>query len=958
MYIHCINIIHDLELMILELIKLNRQAFRLIVLAAMTLFLAASPTFSTEAGGDSEEVIELGEEAVPEEEPVELTGEIEFVEGELEKMPALIEFVEARYPEELIKSGIEGSVILELLVNEAGGVDSVSIVRPLHPALDKNAIDAARKFKFSPAIAGGEPVAVMLQYEYHFRLKEVVTIPDKYVNFSGRLLERGTRVPIHNALVVLEFANTLCDPSLSMPFSLYMEQIGKIEGQTWEDGRISTITDSLGAFRFYSLPACKVQVKSLLHDYEPFVSEERIGKMEEVSVVYYIRRTDYADYELVVYGKVEEKEVSRRQISVAEVKRIPGLGGDALRVVQAMPGVARPSFGGTEVVVRGAPSWATRYYMDGVGASAFYHMGGLNSIYPSDAIEAVDFYPGGWGTRYGSAVGGVIEMRSRAPKTDRLHGHVELSMLDGGLFIEGPINERFSFMVSGRRNFAGDILSFYFKNADPKNTSIMMAPFFHDYLLRADAAINKDHRLFVSFLGSRDSIGIFIPSMNAGSTEISESLDEMTTTIMFHILTAGLDSRLSDRWKNSLRLSLTPTEGRMSIFGYANYEESDLLGHLRNQVTYAASDKLTVNAGADIELANVNITMAVTTAGNMIMNEKLVDDGLYGAVGGYVNVEWKPFERLLLVPGLRYDYFPELDYKGSLAPPFWDYGIINNRRGASGEPAFRLSGRYELTDGHTAKAAVGTYSQTPQPTGIAIHEISGNPDLPATKATQYVAGYEWQITDLLNVDAQTYFNSIWDAARSYDSRIDYDPTRQLQRRYFSDGRDRTYGLELMLRHSRSERFFGWVSYTLSRSQTYSKLDNKYILSSRDEPHHLQLLGSWRLKNDWDVGVRTRMVSGKPTSPIVGTIENEASKSISPVYGERNSTRQDPFFQVDLRLDKKVIYTKWIMTYYVDMQNVLWPIYKSPELTYYNYNYTESQKIAMIPLMSVGIKAEF
>ena len=943
--------------MIFDFITLKQVDFRRIAPAALTFFLAASPASPAETGaaGSGE-----AEAAAIEEEAVELGGYVEYVDDEsgLEKMPELTQFVEARYPEDLVKSGVEGAVLLELLVSEAGSVDSVSVVRPLHPALDESAVEAARKFKFSPAVAGGEAVAVMLQYEYQFSLREVVTVPDKYVNFSGRLLERGTRVPIHDALVVLEFADTLCDTALPMPFSHYMEQIGKIEGQAWEDGRLSATTDSLGRFSFYSLPACVVRVKSLLHDYEPFASEERIGKLEEVSAVYYVKRTDYADYELVVYGKAEEKEVSRRQISIAEVKRIPGLGGDALRVVQAMPGVARPSFGGTEVVVRGAPSWATLYFMDGVGALAFYHMGGLNSIYPSDAIEAVDFYPGGWGTRYGGAVGGVIEMRSRAPKTDRLHGHVELSMLDGGIFMEGPINDRFSFMVSGRRNFAGDILSLYFKNADPKNTTITMAPFFHDYLLRADAVINKDHRLFVSLLGSRDSIGIFMPSMDAGSNEINESLDQMTSTMMFHILTAGLDSRLSDRWKNSLRLSLTPTDVRMSIFGYANYRESDLVSYLRNQVTYTASGNLTVNAGADIEIANVNIDLTTATAGNMIMDEKLVDNGIYGKVGGYVNVEWKPTERLLLVPGLRYDYFPELDYKGSLAPPFWDYGFVNNRRGASGEPAFRVSGRYELMDGHTAKAAVGTYSQTPQPTGLAIHEISGNPDLPATKATQYVAGYEWQITDLLNIDAQTYYNNMWDVARSYDSRIDFDPRREIQRRYFSDGRDRTYGLELMLRHSRSERFFGWVSYTLSRSETFSKFEDKYILSSRDEPHHLQLLGSWRLKNNWDIGVRTRLVSGKPSSPIVGTIEDEVSKSISPVYGERNSTRQDPFFQVDLRLDKKVIYTKWIMTYYVDMQNVLWPIYKSPELTYYNYNYTESQKIAMIPLISAGIKAEF
>jgi hypothetical protein len=228
--------------------------------------------------------------------------------------------------------------------------------------------------------------------------------------------------------------------------------------------------------------------------------------------------------------------------------------------------------------------------------------------------------------------------------------------------------------------------------------------------------------------------------------------------------------------------------------------------------------------------------------------------------------------------------------------------------------------------------------------------------MPTTKAAHYVAGFEWQITDLIGLDAQAYFNRIWDVARSYSAR-DYDSTLQTQRRFFSDGLDRMYGLELMLRHSRSEKFFGWVSYTLSRSETWRNRDGKYITSSRDEPHNLQLLGSWRLKNNWEVGGRMRFVSGKPTSPIIATSENENGKRISPVYGERDS-RQDPFFQLDMRVDKKKIYDKFILTYYVDFQNLLWPLYKSPELTYYNYNYTEKQKISMIPLAAAGVRAEF
>ncbi len=102
----------------------------------------------------------------------------------------------------------------------------------------------------------------------------------------------------------------------------------------------------------------------------------------------------------------------------------------------------------------------------------------------------------------------------------------------------------------------------------------------------------------------------------------------------------------------------------------------------------------------------------------------------------------------------------------------------------------------------------------------------------------------------------------------------------------------------------------------------------------------------------------RFGRGKPASRIVATTENENTKRTSPVYCVGNTERQDPFLQLDMRVDKKHIYKKFILTYYVDFQNLLWPIYKSPELTYYNYNYTEKQKISMIPLAAAGVRAEF
>ncbi|MGD9202379.1 MAG: energy transducer TonB, partial [Chitinispirillia bacterium] len=261
----------------------------------------------------------------------------------IEKMPELVEFIRADYPEYIYKKGIEGSVLLNLVISDSGTVDSVAVERGVHPFLDSSALKAAAKFRFTPAIAGGEPVSVFLQYEYHFSLKEIVDRLKEYINFTGRLLEKGTRKPIRDALVVITFIDTLYDTTLAVPFSVYREYLGTIDGQYIEEDRLVTMTDSTGNFVFYSLPTGPFKISSPLSGYEEFLERDEIRPNEKLSVVYHIRRISYSDYEVVVYGRAEEKEVSRHQLTLNEIKRIPGLGGDAVKVVQALPGVARPT---------------------------------------------------------------------------------------------------------------------------------------------------------------------------------------------------------------------------------------------------------------------------------------------------------------------------------------------------------------------------------------------------------------------------------------------------------------------------------------------------------------------------------------------------------------------------------------------------------------------------------------
>jgi TonB family protein len=915
---------------------------------------------------DDEIILDENDEIVLEDDfETDIEGEIE--EAPIEKMPEQTKFVDAIYPKEIYSKGVEGIVLLELLVNDSGTVDSATVITSLEPTLDSNALEAAKQFLFTPATilvkddsdekTSGEEVseniAVYIQYEYRFSLDEVVEKTEEFVNMKGTLYEAGTRNLIPDAMIVAEFTDSSGYSGIDVPLTTYLKKIGSFDGQSFEEGAIVVVTDSVGNFEFKSLPVGVVKIRIPKSGFERFETEEQVITGEQTELKLRMTKLSYDNYEITAYYKGEEKEVSRRTLNINEVKKIPGLGGDAIKVVQAMPGVARPTAGGGDLIVRGANSWDSKFLLDGTDLPLLYHFGGLKSTYNSEALETIDFYPGGYGTRYGNVTGGVVEIHSRPAAKDRWHGMADVSTLDASFFVEGPVNDKLSLMVSGRRSYFGELMKIAIDLSE-EDLGAQITPFYWDYITRADFTPNKKHLLSISSFGSFDSLEVFIDDADLGNEELEEATNAIRNKMFFNKVALSWDWKITDRLKNSLDNSWNYSQSDFAIFGFARSEMGANELNLRDNLAFKVSDKLLVNGGVDIAISDNDIYTRIMDGNGLTQTDSILD-WKFGTIGAYVNFEIKPIERLLLIPGLRYDYYRELIHDGSVVPEFADYGDWNNK-GIAGDPSFRLSSRFKLNDKHTIKGAVGNYNQTPQPMGQAIHPQWGVPSLPTTKAAHFVIGEEWQITDLISLDVQGYYNKQWDVPRDVDS-ADYanSPNQPL---YFPDGEGRNYGLEVMLRHDQSARFFGWVAYTLSKSERTNPNENGYDLFSNDQTHNLQILGSWTLRKQWETGFRARYTTGNPTNSIVSKEWNVDEDYMRPEVSDKYDSRLDPFFQLDLRVEKKFITARTVMSLYLDLQNALFFAYSSPEFEIYDDFYIDKTVFTMPIVPALGFSIKF
>ena len=85
--------------------------------------------------------------------------------------PVLLDKIEPQYTETARRVRLEGTVIVQAVIDEQGRVVDVKILKPLPMGLDKAAVDAVSRWRFQPATLHGRPVKVYYSLTVNFRVQ-------------------------------------------------------------------------------------------------------------------------------------------------------------------------------------------------------------------------------------------------------------------------------------------------------------------------------------------------------------------------------------------------------------------------------------------------------------------------------------------------------------------------------------------------------------------------------------------------------------------------------------------------------------------------------------------------------------------------------------------------------------------------------------------------------------------
>lgn len=867
--------------------------------------------------------------------------------------PVLQNSAEIVYPEALrrLDPPPQGRVLVKLVVGVDGAPRELELVERVHPELDALALSAAGALRYSPGLYKGRPIEVVLSVAIDIAAPPALSAdsapedgpedgvdpedagaeanpeaaPQGPVRMQGVLVEAGLRLPVSGASVLVVPA--AADAEVG---EVRKKDYGEAPAPAWQQ-RVFTGED--GSFAVRGLPDGKVRVIVLAQGFERLEYVEEIAKGGRLEVKYFQRRMVVNPYRTVVASRRNElEEVSRRTISVQEINNLPGTQGDALKAIQNFPGVARPPFGAGLLVIRGAAPADSRTYLGYHEIPQLFHFGALSSTFNSDILAQIDFIPGNFDSRFGDAIGGIINVNPRKGRRDGYHGYVDADVFDAGVLVEGKVGKG-SFALSGRRSYIDGVL----KAVVPKDAGLGLtqAPRYYDYQALFDYPVGGGE-LSIRWFGSDDRFKLIATPPNDTKDTGNNSAQ---TAILFHRFDV-IYRKQTGPWD----FLITPSFNYQKLSGRVGdlfqFEFPNTGFSFRAEAARQLSQNFALRVGTELQAGRYTIDArapsvpaAAGLGGTGVFN---VGDTAqsYATPAVYATGTIQLGERFTLLPGVRTAYYALQAKKATVDP--------------------RVRFMWQVGEQTTIKGGVGLYSQLPDL--LSLNPIWGNPRAGVERSVHTSLGVLQTFEELgLSLEVTGFYKYVFDRSTA-SSRIIRAPDDTLRLENFSNqGIGQIFGGEFLLRKALTKKFFGWISYTLMRSLVQEKPGEAYKPFAFDQPHILTMIAVYKLPKGWQVGGRFRLVSGNPTTLYKNGIFNNEDGSYLNAAGIEG--RLPAFHQLDLRVDKTFTYRRVLVNVYLDVLNVY--NHQNPEAIVYSFNLQQSTVQAGLPIIpSLGVRLEF
>ncbi|MBN2890345.1 MAG: TonB-dependent receptor [Bacteroidales bacterium] len=653
--------------------------------------------------------------------------------------------------------------------------------------------------------------------------------------------------------------------------------------------------------------------------------------------------------EVVIFSAkslIQQTEISTISIPISQIKLLPSLGGEAdiLKAIQLMPGVQSGNEGSNGLYVRGGSPDQNLILLDDVPLYYVNHLAGFVSTFNADAIKSIKLTKGGFPAHYGSRLSSVLDIRMKDGNSNEFHGQGTIGIISSKISLEGPINNKSSYIISFRR-FLYDLFSRPFSMLTLDGASIGYN--FYDFNAKLNYQLTSKNKLFLSLYFGDDKIII------SGKDNLIEETDK------YKFSTKWGNKLVAFRWNHNY----TPKLYSNLISSYTYYKYSNLVFYSTKTPDEYTEEEAEFYTG--INDINLKYNVEFKPNNNYILNFGI--DNIFHffkpGVNKYKLVSYNNIETDTIIgdiPLLGIEnsiYFENIFnitnfFSANIGLRISNY-LIKNKPFLSFEP--RILVNFNLAKKISIKAS---YAKMQQNIHLLTSAGAGMPKdmwMPATvkappsSSEQYSTGLFF-LFPLLNFSVETYYKKSTNLIAYKQGISFYNNSQNWEQKIETNGEGESYGLEFLIQKNIG-KISGWVGYTFSKTnRQFLNINNgKTFPYKYDRTHDLSVVFLWQINDNIDFSTTWVYGTGNAITLGIGkynTINDYREGSFQEVdynqeiiiYEDINSTRMRDYHRLDIGLNFNKS-TKWgERTVNLSIYNIY-----NRQNPYYYYYTTEYQR---------------
>ncbi len=637
-----------------------------------------------------------------------------------------------------------------------------------------------------------------------------------------------------------------------------------------------TVTDNRGYYALAAVPegACSLKVSFIGYRTKTVFVAVRGDEILQKNVS--LAPIGVQLQELVV---TQERSASMRgavlgleSLTSAQVRRVPaGIESDALRALQATPGVSTIGDLSSRYYVRGGGSDQNLMMLDGVTVYSPFHALGIFSVIDPEMVSVVEFYKGGYPPSMGGRLSSVLNVVTRDGNRNDFHAAAFASLLAGKVTLEGPTPGG-SVLLTARKSYYGRILKNYVRGQD--------VPFdFYDVSFRANysnPSLDNNGKLIIHGFLSGDRV------QNHNPLQEDYALHSAIVGVIWQKV-----------WQSPLVSSANLSYSGFNADVLPNLSKSNPAANTVRDVslnwdfTYFYPSRDEIGFGLQNKILATDLSLVNTYNRPVGLQEQGWE------MCGYVDYRFRRWESLTLDIGGRLKLLTLADYRTLPLEP-------------------RIGASCTLTPSIVLKGFAGWCSQdvttlSNEDEVISIFEpwVIVPSNVAAPTAALVSLGATMYATDEITVSVEGYyrpmFNLIEENPRKYEA-SDPDYTNL-------DGK--SYGAESMVRFGSGPAY---VQAAYSLAWAFLLRTSGMDVPRYDIRHSVSLLAALEVGSGWQANAMWTLRSGLPFTPIAGfydrlninPLSTTSPYSTGPeiLWGAKNSSRLPVYHRLDVSVAKR------------------------------------------------------